>query len=405
MKTITANHITAKLTRAAAAATLLLAAVGCNGGEDKFTSVGLDDSYAVVRMQKLKLATGAPGDSYMWRAISPDGTSTLLSDSASCIFVAATVGTYTIQLDITDGTTTMQETSRVAVIAEEIEYSGTISAVYDYLPAPGQFINTMPEYEEGDTRADMNAKALASLQAGGLVSLGACGGYMIFGFDHTVANVTGAKDFALYGNAVLNTNAHGEVTGGSAEPGAVYVSLDENGNGLPDDPWYELAGSEHGKSGTLRGYTITYRRPDDNKTPVAGVAGVTDCEYIAWSDNAGGSGYVEKNTFHPQNYYPQWINADELTYTVTRLPANGTDVSGNGSNYVLKPYDWGYADNHPNSDKDKNSFDISWAIDEEGNSVYLPGVDFIKVSTAVIQSCGWVGETSTEISGAEDLHL
>lgn len=390
---------------AAAVISLTLAAAGCNGGEDKFTSVGLDDAYAVIRMKKLKLVTGAPGDTYKWTVISPDGTSTLLSDSASCIFVAAGTGTYTIQLDITDGTTTMRETSRVAVITEEIEYSSTIDEVYDYLPAPGQFVNTMPEYEEGDTRSDMNTKALASLQSGGLVSLGACGGYMIFGFDHTVVNVTGAKDFAIYGNAVLSTNTHGEITGGSAEPGAVYVSLDENGNGLPDDPWYELAGSEHGKNGTLRGYTITYRRPDENKPTVPGASGVTDSEYIAWSDNAGNSGFIEKNTFHTQSYYPQWIEAGELAYTVTRLPANGTDVSGNGSNYILKPYGWGYADNYPNSDKDKNSFDISWAIDQAGNSVYLPGVDFIKVATAVIQTCGWVGETSTEISGAEDLHL
>lgn len=388
-----------------AAAFLLLAVAGCNGGEDKMTSVGLDDGYSVARMKKLKLTTGAPGDTYKWSVVSPDGTETLLSDSASCIFVAGITGTYTVKLDITDGNTTMQETSRVIVTAEEIEYDDAIAEVYDYLPAPGQFINTMPEYEEGDTRADMNGKALASLRAGSLVSLGACGGYMIFGFDHTVVNEQGCNDFAIYGNAVLNTNSAGEVTGGSAEPGVVYVSLDENGNGRPDDPWYELAGSESGKSSTIRGYAITYRRPDENKTPVPGGAGVTDSEYISWSDNAGGSGYLEKNTFHAQSYYPLWIEEAELTRTVTRLPANGRDASGTGSNYILAPYDWGYADNHPNSDKEKCSFDISRAIDNEGNSVYLPGVDFIKVATAVIQTCGWIGETSTEISGAEDLHL
>ena len=44
MKTRTANHITGKLTREAAAATILLAAVGCKGGADKFTTEGIDDS-------------------------------------------------------------------------------------------------------------------------------------------------------------------------------------------------------------------------------------------------------------------------------------------------------------------------------------------------------------------------
>lgn len=388
-----------------AAILLALAAAGCHGGDDRMTSVGVDDNYTVARMKKLMLSTGAPGESYKWTSVSPDGTETLLSDSASCIFVAAAAGTYTLCLDITDNATTMRQTSTIVVTAEEIEYSPAIAEVYDYMPAPGQFVNTMPEYEEGDTRADMNAKALASLQSGSLVSLGACGGYMIFGFDHTVVNLPGADDFAIYGNAVLNTSAAGEVTGGSAEPGIVYVSLDVNGNALPDDPWYELAGSENGKSGTVRGYTITYRRPVGNKPAVPGVSGVTDAEYIPWSDNSGGSGYVEKNTFHSQSYYPEWIEASELTLTVTRLPANGRDASGNGSNYILHPYDWGYVDNYPNSNKEKNSFDIARAIDGDGNSVSLPGADFIKVATGVIQSCGWIGETSTEVSAAEDLHL
>lgn len=35
---------------------------------------------------------------------------------------------------------------------EDIEYSPYLSKVYDFCPAPGQFVNTMPEYEEGDTK-------------------------------------------------------------------------------------------------------------------------------------------------------------------------------------------------------------------------------------------------------------
>lgn len=44
-------------------------------------------------------------------------------------------------------------------------------------------------------------------------------------------------------------------------------------------------------------------------------------------------------------------------------------------------------------------------VDAEGNKVELPGVDFIKVYTAVNQYCGWIGETSTEIIRAQDLHI
>ena len=34
-----------------------------------------------------------------------------------------------------------------------------ISRVYEYRPAPGQFVNTMPEYEPGDDAAAMAASA------------------------------------------------------------------------------------------------------------------------------------------------------------------------------------------------------------------------------------------------------
>ena len=34
----------------------------------------------------------------------------------------------------------------------------------------------------------------------------------------------------------------------------------------------------------------------------------------------------------------------------------------------------------------------------------LDHIDFVKVYTGQMAYCGWLGETSTEISGAEDLH-
>lgn len=109
--------------------------------------------------------------------------------------------------------------------------------------------------------------------------------------------------------------------------------------------------------------------------------------------------------YHTQSYYPEWIDVDELTFSGTRLSDNGKDVSGWGSYYVLYSYPWGYADNHPNDSIGLNSFDIGWAVDSQGNKVSLPGADFIRVYTGVNQYCGWVGETSTEISRAQDLHV
>ena len=41
----------------------------------------------------------------------------------------------------------------------------------------------------------------------------------------------------------------------------------------------------------------------------------------------------------------------------------------------------------------------------ESNDNPKAGVDFIRVYTGVNQQCGWLGETSTELSRAEDLHV
>ena len=69
-----------------------------------------------------------------------------------------------------------------------------LSRVYDYCPAPGQFINELPEYEAGDTRASILEKVAENLcgdERPGMISLGGFGGYVIVGFDHLVVNVSG----------------------------------------------------------------------------------------------------------------------------------------------------------------------------------------------------------------------
>ncbi len=263
--------------------------------------------------------------------------------------------------------------------------------VWEYVPAPGQFINTTTSaYKDGFDSEQVLNYATERIKDKSLLSLGGFGGYIVLGFAQSIRNVQGEYDFKVYGNA--SYNMYGTATGkpgGSSEPGIVLVSKDVNGNGLPDDPWYELAGSEYGKSTETRGYKITYYRPE----PANGD--------VRWRDNQGNEGYVTRNTFHKQvSYYPVWMDA-EITFRGTRLADNAVQESGQWVGYC---YAWGYADNHPNS-TDLCKFKIDWAVNEQGKPVTLDAVDFVKIYCAVNQGAGVTGELSTEVMTVEDLHF
>lgn len=383
--------------------TSIIAALLCGcDSEIPMVNLGIDDVYYIARMQKLDLHPALTGEKYEWYV---DGV--CVSRTKDYIFLADKEGDYQIELKIIDPETPYDFRFDIHVLHEEIEYSPYISKVYEYCPAPGQFINEMPRYEEGDTYESILQKVEESISGTNdiMISLGGYGGYVTFGFDHTVINVPGEKDFRIWGNAFYEL-LNPEERGGSAEPGIVMVSYDTNCNGRPDDEWYELAGSEYFKSETKHNYAITYSRPDPNQIPEEDETGFLDnVKYIPWTDSEGNSGYIAKNTFHNQSYYPLWVKEDRLTFTGSLLAPNGIDLSGTGRYYVLYSYDWGYVDNHPNDYEDLNSFDISWAVDSNGTAVNLPGVDFIRVYTGLNQYCGWLGETSTEIARAQDLHI
>ena len=261
-----------------------------------------------------------------------------------------------------------------------------IQAVDEYVPAPGQFTNTMPNADESDTPETMAAKCTEYLanNARRLITLGAYGGYVTFHFDHPVANIAGQMDLLIEGNALV----------GGAEPGIVMVSQDVNGNRLPDDPWYELAGSADVDSigKVVYGYEITYTRQGD----------LND---VAWTDNHEASGVVPRNGFHSQEYFPLWLG-NELSFKGTLLPTNAVNRKPKGNDWVLSALRYGYVDNLPNSDSEGCSFNLDWAVDPlTRQPVTLTHAHFFRVYTAQNQVCGWLGETSTEVAGAEDLHL
>ena len=269
--------------------------------------------------------------------------------------------------------------------------------VWEYRPAPGQFVNKLPKYEEGDDAAAMAQKATEYLANDGLISLGGYGGYVTFSFDHPIRNVHGRYNLRILGNAFYanaNPNPNAPAEGGSCEPGIVMVSRDANGNGLPDDPWYELAGSEYNSPKTVHNYRITYTRPDD----------MTKAQNVPWADNQGETGFVLANVYHSQPYYPLWLDESTMVFEGSRLAKNAIDESGQGTYWVLYSYPWGYVDNHPNNDE-RSNFKIDWAVDAEGNHVNLEEIHFVRVFTGLNQDCGWLGETSTEVDAAYDWNM
>ncbi len=359
------------------------------------------------------------GVAYRWTL---DGEEVSASKDLEYMFPEA--GTYELTL-----TATMGSVSYTYPFTVSVSYGGEvappdegatayITQVFDFMPAVGQFTNQLPAYTEGDTRETMNQKVLSAIGNNnrGMISLGGFGGYVVVGFDHTIENREGLRDFRVLANAFYSAANPNENApeGGSCEPGVIMVAFDANGDGMPNDnEWYEIAGSAHedptaepwydmavaaGNDVNLyRDYRITYYRPETEPE------GAAD-EYIRWEDNQGNSGYKAKNSFHRQSYFPQWYEGDALTFTGTRLPQNGIDESGQGNYYVLYKFRYGYADNEVNTG-DEAAIDIDWAVNSKGQKVHLPGVDFIKIYCGVNQENGWVGECSTEITGVEDLHV
>ena len=264
--------------------------------------------------------------------------------------------------------------------------------VLEYIPAPGQFINQIPEYTDGDTHETICKKATELLNNGDMISLGAWGGYITLKLNTPIANNEGVADFRINGNAVYaGTSAENEVRFGSSEPGIVLVMQDTNGNGIADDTWCELKGSE-----TLNGidnYTVTYHQPTTE---------ATDEKYIYWESSNGDSGYLNRvSSYHTQNFFPMWLNdVTTMTFCGRRLPDNGR-YNSNTQKFELVCYN-GYADSHPNNSNMSN-LDIDNAIDTYGNKVKLSSIDFIKIYTGVLQANGILGECSTEIAKIEKL--
>jgi hypothetical protein len=269
-----------------------------------------------------------------------------------------------------------------------------IAQVLEYVPAPGQLINT----------ALWGSPSSAESIVGGVdghLSLGSYGGYVVFRFDQPVINHPDhpfGVDFTIFGNAYQDWS----------EPAVVWVMKDENQNGLPDDTWYELAGSDYHFTTTKKNYKVTWINPAE---PVAAD--------VYWLDNLGAYGNIRANTFYTQPYYPLSDSFPGVNSVLYQLKGTSILPALDSTNpAMMKSYQraFGYADNrqrgaapytlpgNPYTPETENAggdaFDLHWAVDSLGNYVDLDTAHFVKVQNAVLANAAILGEVSTEIAGA-----
>jgi hypothetical protein len=245
---------------------------------------------------------------------------------------------------------------------------------FDYCPAPGALLGTEPPIDFSDSATEETVRQKSEdklrgkdLLAGGGYdgwSLGDCGGYVIFGFDHSVEKRPGGGELYIKGNAP-------EPPASNDEPGIVWVMQDSNGNGKPDDVWYELRGEVYSQNYNIHRYALTWFRPY-----------IKDgTSYASWVDNRGKSG-----THYSANF-PLSVKGASVTFVLSHLE------------YDDLAYTTGYVD------IDKcDTFNIADAVQADGSPIDLSYIDFVKVQSACFNP--YKGEDlSTELSAPEDASL
>lgn len=321
-------------------------------------------------------------------------------DGTSYVFHADIEGKHTLQLVMKNDTCIRTQNFDINVCPAEGSFFRTpndhsqkvVDKVYEYMPAPGHQVNGYTvvgdSYPDGCTMLQACDSVLKHFQNQWMVSLGGCGGYVIAGFDHSIsARGIDGKELAIKGNPYSY----------QSEPGIVWVSQDENGDGLPNDTWYELAGSEYENDNTQHEYGITYFRPSKPNSATV------------WRDVNGDSDIIPyMSHWNPHPYYWQdWLEGNEITFFGTRLVSHHTYEDGSST---IPAYPWGYADNGGIDYTDgvlgkMGYFSISNARTYDGQPAYLQYIDFVRIQTA---QYGWtpnLGEISTEVYSIMDASL
>lgn len=294
------------------------------------------------------------------------------------------------------------------------------TAVIDFTPAPGQFVNV--------SQFNDPSRALGPPVGGGtynpdnskLVSIGGFGGTITLAFDHTVmddARNPCGLDAIVFGNAFWagdDSNRHW------AECGVIEISRDVNANGQADDPWYLIPGShitdpagqwetqtwdDDIEDLTYPPYPVDPSFPYQNWIP-PGCSGVWDTQGyrlppdvfdVVILENPNGLDATEEGIFAYADYNPVLIlgdlDADNVVDDPETLPEDFYTVPDDPLEVGITPGSGG-----------GDAFDIAWAIDPAtGEPANLEGFDFIRITNGVNFVTPLLGEISPEIGAVADV--
>ena len=299
------------------------------------------------------------------------------------------------------------------------ESDDTPTAFNGYLPI-GQYATGSAwgsPYSDGTASAGSTPKVVGGYSGTG-VSLGAAGGYVEYDMNVTNSDATPyGVDFIVYGNAFV----------GNPEAASVKVyGTPVNGTA----GWYELAGSLYYADETLRNVDVTYKKVTSasGEFTSAGIwykierNGVTLRTWTKFNTNTNVAWWPEES----EGYLGTngvWGGVNDVVISADQTQITYQNVTLVRDTDATADYAFGYADITPNGTNygtpvnpytynttGGNAYDISWAVNDNGEPVRLTTISKIRVytSAALNVSSGDApiftvpsifGETSAEVCG------
>jgi transcription elongation GreA/GreB family factor len=318
----------------------------------------------------------AAGTTYSWSVSGGAYDTSAATNGEFFDFTPSATGTYTVRVSVTGKSYVTGDFITKTAETEAICYTGTVS-------------ETKTWWKSGSSRVVKNFAPGQFVQSGAGYgwSLGTIGGYMMWQAPQ------GLERYGVAGNDF----------GAWAEPGIVWMMEDNNGNGVPDEMWYEIKGPndilEEYLPFITRRYAITFVNAGEETVNEYGQT----LSAPGWVDCRGRTDTL------PGGWPKDWgVTGDWVTYTCTILGDDGNIANGvyGGDGHFSAIPTWyreknrylGYVDARTHS-----SFYVDDAIDARGNPVTLTNVRFIKVHTARFSYGGIFGEVSTEVSWGEGM--